>query len=521
MNKDQVRVLLIEDDSTDLEMVRRSLRRSGLSVDLCWEPTMTGGITKLRDERFDLVLSDISLPDSQGRETVESIRRHASHTPIVVLTGLNDGCFESELLGCGAEDYLLKDEITPSGLKRVIRHAIQRHEYSSQIHDLLSEVRTQRDLLKKKNIKLAKLFDQAHEFVDNVSHEFRTPLTVVKEYVSLIREGLVGEVNDEQKRLLNVAEDRANDLNTMVDDMLDISKLEAGMLGAWRKNCRVDEITQHVLDSIQRKANIKNVKLQWQIEPGLPEVYCDAEKAGRVITNLAINAIKFCGDPGVVEIGAAANFDAGEVRVWISDNGPGIDSESLSAIFRRFQQVGQSIRSSTKGFGLGLNIAKELVDLNFGAMDVESTPGEGSTFSFTLPLADPLEVMDRYVNRLRRLGEEDTSKFVSVIEATIPVDHAIGIDDDVDAFLSYCLRKNDLVFRLEPQRWIIVLPEPRSELDSYFDRIHKELSACNRNRPFGMLPDIDMSLAECWGIDDDHREYCRGIFNLAASHLIA
>ena len=494
-----MKILLIEDDCADAELVRGAMRKAGEYATLVWEETFASGHERLCDERFDLILSDLSLADCNGRETVDRLREAAHDTPIVVLTDLDDDGVDRQLREAGAEDYLVKGELTGSGLKRAIRHALQRHEHRCRIRDLLCEVEAKNDLLAKKNAKLAKLFDQAHEFVDNVSHEFRTPLTVIKEYISLVREGYAGEVTAEQSRLLNVAEDRADDMNIMVDDMLDVSKLEAGMLGAWRKNCHIEDVVDRVRDSLQRKAATKNVELIWEVDKDLPELYCDAEKAGRVLTNLAINAIKFCGDQGVVRIVANLNHESREVSVAVIDNGPGIESNSLSLIFQRFKQQGQTVKSSTKGFGLGLGIANDLVELNFGEMDVRSELGTGSTFTFSLPLAEPMEILKRYLKRIQKVECDIAGDHrVSVVEAGIATETKRSISDDVDAFLNYCLRANDLLFRISPTRWVVVMPETKIEVQAYFTRMNRELDSVNRNRPFGPLPGIETALAGTW-----------------------
>jgi anti-sigma regulatory factor (Ser/Thr protein kinase) len=285
----------------------------------------------------------------------------------------------------------------------------------------------------------------------------------------------------------------------MVDDMLDVSKLEAGMLGAWRRNSRVDEILEHVKVSLERKAAVKKVKLEWTIGANLPEVYCDDEKVGRVLTNLAINAIKFSGDPGLVRISVCEDAAAGDVEFSIADNGPGIDEESLSSIFRRFKQLDADPRGSTKGFGLGLNIAKALVDLNFGQMHVKSQLGKGSTFSFTVPLADPIEIMRRYLRRIESPQQaEESSPFVSVVTATIDAEQSQASADDMNAFLNCCLRKNDLLFRVDDCRWALALPEPVSELDAYALRIQQGWKDANRNRPHGPLPSVELRTVGTW-----------------------
>ncbi len=507
-NAAPLRILLIEDDTLDAEIVRRAYRVNAMQSTLAWERTLQSGIARLESEPFDVVLLDLTLPDCSGAETLKMLQRSKSSIPVVVLTGSDDPTLCAELIDLGANDYLVKGQNTPLSLARAITNSISRHENDVRVKELLTEVKSQSQSLATKNAKLAKLFDQAHEFVDNVSHEFRTPLTVVKEYISLVREGLAGPINDEQHRLLGIAEDRANDLNTMVDDMLDISKLEAGMLGAWRKQCSLEEVIDHIRDSLVSKAKVKQVKLQWELGDDIPLLYCDAEKAGRVITNLAVNAIKFCGDPGLVRIGARADYEKKEVVIWVTDNGPGIDGEELSAIFQRFMQLGQTVRTSTKGFGLGLNIAKELVSLNLGRIDVQSELGQGSVFSFTIPFADPIEILTRYANQqtaLRALeGQDETS--VSLIVATVAGAEGTQFMNDCDAFLSYCLRRNDLLFRVTDHEWIIAMPETYNDLCSFINRVLNERESVNRNRPFGQLPEIDLNIVGTWSMENERDE---------------
>ena len=501
MKDKAIRVLLIDDDADDAFLAQHALSQCiETNYSIQHVTCLAKAAEQLRAAPFDVVLLDLGLPGSSGKETLTRFSSMCPRqVPIIVLTGLDDQEAALDLVNDGAQDYIVKDEVTSESLSRSIRYALQRQQNVTKITELLAEVQQSRELLERKNKKLAKLYDQAHEFVDNVSHEFRTPLTVIKEYVSIIRDGLVGEVNVEQQRMLHVVEDRADDLNIMVDDMLDVSKLEAGMLGAWRKNNHVEEILDHVRASLERKAAVRNVTLQWSIDDDLPQVYCDDEKVGRVLTNLAINAIKFCGDPGVVRVAAYADERAGNIVFSISDNGPGIDEDSLASIFHRFKQLTVDARGSTKGFGLGLNIAKALVDLNFGQLNVESQLGKGSTFSFTVPVADPIEVAKRYLHRIERVEQVgDNTLFVSVVTASITEDVSDPLADDIDAFLNCCLRKNDLLFRVGRCQWVVAVPEPDSELDAYETRIQKEWSNSNRNRPFGPLPNLDLRAAGSW-----------------------
>ncbi|WP_417377089.1 ATP-binding protein [Gimesia maris] len=518
MNKAILRVLLIEDDPVDHQLIKLSLSKSASAFELVWAQTLESGLLKFGENTFDVVLTDLSLPDSFGLETVKKIRDYNRDVPIVVLTTLNDNDVRLIALSVGAQDYFLKDEASPHMLERAIRHAIQRQESVVENQRLLTEVETSRELLlkqkvllKKKNRRLRKLNQTAHRFVDNVSHEFRTPLTVIKDYVSLVREGLVGEINKEQGQMLDIASIRTDELNNMVDDMLDVSKLEAGLLGAWRRPCQLSDIIECVCSPLAKKAAVKGIHFEADVDPVLPAIYCDSEKVGRVIVNLVTNAMKFCGNPGSVRLWTEERADQGEIIIGVTDNGPGIDEEGLAEIFQRFKQLKTQLDSSTKGFGLGLNIAKELVDLNFGEMSVESQVGTGTTFSFSVPLNNPSSVMTRYLDRTQRLTSSES--VVALLFARIDEETADTDKEDMDAFFNFLLRTNDLLFRTGSCEWLFVLSIPCLELSEFVTRLENEWEKTNRNRPFGPLPDYQLNIEGKWKINADseeiHRHFCR------------
>ncbi len=369
---------------------------------------------------------------------------------------------------------------------------------------LLGQLAESKQLLERKNRRLRRLYQTAQQFVDNVSHEFRTPLTVIKEYSWLIRDGLAGDVTNEQQRMLNVTIDRADDLNTMVDDMLDMSKLKAGLLGAWRKPCRVIDVVRHALPTLERKAQVRGVTLETKVDAHLPLVYCDGEKLGRVMINLVVNAIKFSNQPGLVQLWARENPAANEIVIGVTDNGPGIAEDQRETIFERFKQLGADVAQSTKGFGLGLSIAKELVELNLGRISVESALGQGSTFSFTVPWAEPVEVTGRYLSQLA--ARRQRPAMVSLVQADLAESVDENLSNEIDAFLSYLLRRNDLLFRASPRRWLFLLLTPQVELDKFLERVAKARLTANRNRPYGPLPEIRYTVEGSWQVVDERPE---------------
>jgi CheY-like chemotaxis protein len=217
-------------------------------------------------------------------------------------------------------------------------------------------------------------------------------------------------------------------------------------------------------------------------------VYCDEEKARRVIVNLAVNAIKFTPEGGSVEFWAHADEQGQEVTIGVTVTGPGLSAENLSIIFERFRQVDQGLRASTKGFGLGLNIAKELVALNLGRINVESDVVKGSTFSFTLPNYEPCVLLQRYLFRIQSLVGPDAQ--VSLISATIDCSQYSKAAPVVDEFLQRSVRANDLVASFIPGKWLIAAVCPGCAGELLIDRLTSEWSKFTRNAPNMELPKI-------------------------------
>lgn len=503
-----VNALLIEDDDADFELISKALRQTRMQFHFTRACRLSTGLEQLQKTNFDVVLADLSLPESFGLETVKAIRELNSDVPVVVLTTLDDPDLEWNVLEVGAQDYVVKDEAVPRILERVVKHAMQRQRSRLQIERLLSEVENherllveQKALLEKKNRRLRHLYKTANRFVDNVSHEFRTPLTVIKDYVLLVRDGLAGEINSEQRRMLDIAAVRTDDLNNMVDDMLDIGKLEAGLLGVWRRNHKLKEIVRQVCPPLQLKASVRKIQFESSVANDLPPVYCDGDKIGRVIINLVVNAMKFCGENGSVRLWAEHDRDRHEILVGVTDTGPGIEETAIEAIFKRFRQINTSFKTSTKGFGLGLNIAKELVDLNFGRMSVQSEMGKGSTFTFSIPVADPLEIMRRFLARMEQKPESGLS--VALVRFFAKESTSDGDADDLDAFFNFLLRRNDLLFRFDRRQWLFVLGVSGLEVKDFLPRVEREFRQANRNRPFGLLPAYQAETMGRWSV---HRE---------------
>jgi two-component sensor histidine kinase len=235
----------------------------------------------------------------------------------------------------------------------------------------------------------------------------------------------------------------------LVDDILDIRRLDAGVMAVHRQVVSLDEILKKVVHVLQQKAQPRNVELSIELDADLPAIFVDAEKASRVILNLGMNAIKYCGEPGRVCIAAVPEQDA--LRVMVTDNGAGIPTADVVKIFQRFYQRETDDWKSTRGFGLGLGIARELVELNFGSIGLSSGPSQGTEFSFTVPIAGLANILRSYSNHIGTHFPNITR--VRVYRLLPSTD--IKITPKIDSFLCRCLHTAEILIPFE-NGWLLV-----------------------------------------------------------------
>lgn len=318
---------------------------------------------------------------------------HSSQSTMVALYGLVlstlAACFVW-LLGCARADALALA-----------------HRKTQDLQTTTEDLRHSAEVIAKQNADLGAMAERAHRVVDDVSHEFRTPLAVIKEFASIINDGLAGPVSDQQAQYLRIMSGAVVDLNHMVEDLLDSSKLRAGRLRVERRSYAVETIFETGRAALARKASSRSIVIEEQVEDGLPDVFADEEKVRRVISNLMTNAIKFSPEGSTIILSATRSDVPGQVRIGVTDRGPGLSEEDIDSLFGRFQQVSTARSVAAKGFGLGLSIAEELTWLNLGKISVESEKGKGATFSFTLPCDDPATVIDHYFTTMAATDRAD------------------------------------------------------------------------------------------------------------------
>ncbi|QBD81923.1 GAF domain-containing protein [Ktedonosporobacter rubrisoli] len=240
--------------------------------------------------------------------------------------------------------------------------------------------------VKEKNEALERANHLKSQFLANVTHELRTPLHSIISYGALILEGFVdGELTPEQEEHIQFMVRRAEDLSHLVDDMLDLSKIEADRIEVKPEPLELKECLTEVVNQLKPMANNKELYFNLNIEGDIPHVLADGHRIRQVAINLASNALKFTEKGGVTLRCVRITNDM--VRISVSDTGIGISPAALDYIFEAFRQADGSTTRRFGGTGLGLTIAKKLIELQGGEVAVESVLGQGSTFSFTLPVA--------------------------------------------------------------------------------------------------------------------------------------
>lgn len=241
--------------------------------------------------------------------------------------------------------------------------------------------------VKDKNAALERANQLKSQFLANVTHELRTPLHSIISYGGLLLEGFVdGELTSEQDEHIQFMVRRAEDLSQLVDDMLDLSKIEADRIEVKLEALALEPCLNEVVNQLKPLANNKGLHLQIEMAPDLPNALADSHRVRQVLINLVSNAIKFT-EQGGVTIQCIHLIEHNMLRIAVEDSGIGISPAAMEYIFEAFRQADGSTTRRFGGTGLGLTIAKKLIELQGGEITVESVLGQSATFAFTLPIA--------------------------------------------------------------------------------------------------------------------------------------
>lgn len=228
------------------------------------------------------------------------------------------------------------------------------------------------------------------QILSHVSHELRTPLTSVHQFITILLDGLAGEIRKEQKDYLQIALRNVDQLSKMIDDLLESTRADSGKWHFEPEPMNLQVILEELVQTFDSAASEKKISLATEIGRNLPSLWADPNRVHQVLLNLLDNALKFTPEGGAIKVRAGVfEKDPAFVCVSVADTGPGISLEDQEMLFQRLYQKDEASPTSRKGLGLGLYICKEIVSRHKGTIWVVSQIGRGSTFSFTLPVYFP------------------------------------------------------------------------------------------------------------------------------------
>jgi hypothetical protein len=283
----------------------------------------------------------------------------------------------------GAYAYFVKP-INPDEMKTTIANALKQQRLSMENKRLVESLQRTNKLMLEANKELKEATQAKSEFLAQMSHELRTPLNVIIGFSQLMTDRVPGEINNEQKQCLDDILSAGKHLLDLINDVLDLSKIESGKIEFRRKDIALADVIESLKNTTATMLGQRKQSLDVELEEGLPRLYADKGKLGQVLFNLVDNASKFTPDGGKLKIEAVKDGDW--CRVSVIDNGIGIKKEDQEKIFEPFCRLDSPLARERSGTGLGLALVRQIVEKYGGHIWVESEYGEGSRFTFALPL---------------------------------------------------------------------------------------------------------------------------------------
>lgn len=418
--KNIIRVLIIEDSEDDAQLEIDELKRGGYNIVFEQIETQKAMKEALRDKKWDFIISDYSMPQFSGLDALAVLKETGIDIPFILISGTIGEEIAVAAMKAGAHDYIMKNNLSRlvPAFDRELREAVLRHKKRQADEALkvsIQELKEQNAEYEKLNMEYLKLNENLEESLDhirrmnseliisknkaeesdrlkssflaNISHEIRTPLNGVLGFSSLLKDE---DLTENAKRYIDIIDLSGQQLLTIINDILDISKIEAGQISISIEAVNISQLMNELLQQFQHQAEIKNLDLilnSGNLHENM-EINTDGNRLRQILCNLLNNAIKFTSE-GKVEFGLLHRGNITEF--YVSDSGIGIAPEDQSLIFKPFRKVGASLTSKYGGTGLGLSISKAFVEKLGGTISLQSHPNKGSKFFFTIPQTEITE----------------------------------------------------------------------------------------------------------------------------------
>jgi two-component system sensor histidine kinase/response regulator len=362
----QATILVIDDERAMRDSCSQVLTKDGYLTETAQDGD--SGLQKVNQLKPDLVLVDLKMPGMGGMELLERIAEIDSNIVSIVITGYATIESAVEAMKRNAYDFLPKP-FTPDQLRIIAGRGLERRRLVLESAQLQQEKEMMRE-----------------NFITLVSHQLRSPLASIQQYFGVILEGFTGEVAGRQKEMIEEAIKRIDELLKLVNDWLNMSRTEAGKLTEGFERVALAPLLCETMEVLKPLAEAKKVSLETNFCNGLPVVQGDGESLKQAFANLISNGIAYNRQGGTVTV--SVGDESNHLVVDVSDTGIGISQENLHFIFDEFFRVKTKETRDITGSGLGLPIAKRIIEAHNGSIKVISKPGKGSTFSIFLPKAE-------------------------------------------------------------------------------------------------------------------------------------
>jgi signal transduction histidine kinase len=383
-----IEILLVEDDLAEARLLQEVLKSFGLNqFNLVHVKRLGEGLQRLDRQNFDVILLDLTLPDSQGLDSLRSIINHAPDLPVVVLTNTNDAQLAIAAVRQGAQDYLVKRSINVEALVRSLQYAIERKRVADLLREenkaLEHQIREQTAQL----IKAQKINQFKSEFVSMFSHDFRNPLTTILASAGLLEQRKYELPEDKKILLLKQIVAAGKNLAQLLDEALFIGKSDSEQLPYQPKPLDLNLFCRHLIDKLKLNLEEKQ-RIVLKLQGDFQNTAWDENLLQHILGNLLTNALKYSSEDSIVKFDVINQEP--NVIFRIEDSGIGIPTDELDHLFSPFYR-GSNVRRIS-GTGLGLAIVKRCVEVQNGTIEVQSQEGVGTTVTVTLPLIknDPI-----------------------------------------------------------------------------------------------------------------------------------
>ena len=384
MQSSALRLLVAEDSEDDFEIVLRELRRGGYEVTAERVASATE-LERALERAWDLVITDWVMPGFGGLDVLEILARRGVDVPCMVISGTAGEEPAVQALRAGALDFLSKDRparFVPA-VQRALREAADRRARSSA-EQRSEQLRRRSAELELQMRHLQEATRLKSELLANMSHELRTPLNAIIGFAELLHDGQVAPGSPEYAEFVGDILTSGRHLLQLINDVLDLSKVEAGKLDFHPEPVDLAKILGEVTAIMRTTAAAKQLQVEVVVDPAVQDVVLDPSRFKQVAYNYLSNALKFTPPGGRVTLRiTAAGPDT--FRLAVEDTGVGIAAEDLGRLFVEFQQLEEGARKRHQGTGLGLALTRRLVEAQGGEVGVTSTVGKGSTFHAILP----------------------------------------------------------------------------------------------------------------------------------------